>query len=83
MNAAKLILTCKAMRVFSASTWTGPMPETAASTASKVARTCGSARAFDRYDEAAGAWIRPSGEFTVRIGRSSADLPLYLRVKSF
>ena len=41
------------------------------------------ARAFARYDEAAEAWVRPSGEFTVRIGRSSADLPLHLRVKSF
>jgi beta-glucosidase len=50
------------------------------------------ARAFARYDEAAGTpegsggsggWVRPSGEFTVRIGRSSADLPLHLRVKSF
>ena len=40
------------------------------------------ARAFDRYDEAAGSWVRPSGEFTVRIGRSSADLPLQLQVKS-
>jgi beta-glucosidase len=52
------------------------------------------ARAFTRYDEAAGTpggsggsggsggWVRPSGEFTVRIGRSSADLPLHLRVKS-
>jgi beta-glucosidase len=40
------------------------------------------ARAFDRYDEVAGAWVRPSGEFTIRIGRSSADLPLHLRVKS-
>jgi beta-glucosidase len=40
------------------------------------------ARAFARYDEAAGAWVRPSGEFTVRVGRSSADLPLHLRVKS-
>jgi beta-glucosidase len=40
------------------------------------------ARAFDRYDEAAGAWVRPSGEFTVRVGRSSADLPLHLRVKA-
>ena len=44
MNAAKLILTCKAMRVFSASTWTGPIAETAASTASKVALTGGAAR---------------------------------------
>ncbi len=41
------------------------------------------ARAFARYDEAAGTWVRPSGEFTIRIGRSSADLPLHLRVKSF
>jgi beta-glucosidase len=43
------------------------------------------ARAFARYDEAAGTsggWVRPSGEFTVRIGRSSADLPLHLRVKA-
>jgi beta-glucosidase len=40
------------------------------------------ARAFARYDEAAGAWVRPPGEFTVRIGRSSADLPLHLRVKA-
>ncbi len=40
------------------------------------------ARVFDRYDEAAGGWVRPSGEFTVRIGRSSADLPLHLRVKA-
>jgi len=43
------------------------------------------ARAFARYDEAAGrfgAWVRPSGEFTIRIGRSSADLPLHLRVKN-
>ena len=41
------------------------------------------ARAFARYDEAAGNWARPSGEFTIRIGRSSADLPLHLRVKAF
>jgi len=44
------------------------------------------ARAFARYDEAAGSsggWVRPSGEFTVRIGRSSADLPLHLRVKAY
>jgi beta-glucosidase len=40
------------------------------------------ARAFSRYDEAAGAWVRPPGEFTIRIGRSSADLPLHLRVRS-
>jgi beta-glucosidase len=40
------------------------------------------ARALARYDEEAEGWVRPSGEFTVRIGRSSADLPLELRVKS-
>ncbi len=40
------------------------------------------ARAFDRYDEAAETWVRPSGEFTVHIGRSSADLPLHLQVRS-
>ena len=43
------------------------------------------ARAFARYEEeggTSGGWVRPSGEFTVRIGRSSADLPLHLRVKS-
>jgi len=40
------------------------------------------ARAFARYDETAGGWVRPLGEFTLRIGRSSADLPLDLRVKS-
>ncbi len=40
------------------------------------------ARAFARYDEAAGGWVRPAGAFTVRIGRSSADLPLRLRVSS-
>jgi hypothetical protein len=32
--------TCSAILVFSARTWTRPSPETAASTASKVARTC-------------------------------------------
>jgi beta-glucosidase len=40
------------------------------------------ARAFARYDEATGTWVRPPGEFTVRVGRSSADLPFHLRVKS-
>ena len=39
-------------------------------------------RAFARYDETAGAWAWPPGEFTVRIGRSSADLRLSVRVKS-
>jgi beta-glucosidase len=40
------------------------------------------ARAFARYDETARAWAWPPGEFTVRIGRSSADLRLSVRVKS-
>ena len=40
------------------------------------------ARAFARYDEAAGAWVWPPGEFAVRVGRSSADLRLSVRVKS-
>jgi beta-glucosidase len=40
------------------------------------------ARAFARYDETAGAWVWPPGEFAVRIGRSSADLRLSVRVKS-
>ena len=48
-----------------------------------TARLTVPARAFARYDEAAGSWVRPSGEFIVRIGRSSADLPLLLRVKSW
>src|SRR5689334_6014786 len=45
MNAAKLIRTCRAMRVFSASTWTGPTARTQARAASKAARTCGLERA--------------------------------------
>ena len=40
------------------------------------------ARAFARYDETARAWVWPPGEFTVRIGRSSADLRLSIQVKS-
>jgi beta-glucosidase len=40
------------------------------------------ARAFARYDETAGAWVWPPGEFAVRVGRSSADLCLSVRVKS-
>jgi beta-glucosidase len=40
------------------------------------------ARAFARYDETARAWAWPPGEFAVRIGRSSADLRLSVRVKS-
>ncbi len=40
------------------------------------------ARAFARYDEVAGGWVWPPGEFAVRVGRSSADLPLSVQVKS-
>jgi beta-glucosidase len=40
------------------------------------------ARAFARYDEAAGSWVRPAGEFIVRVGRSSADLRLSVVVRS-
>ena len=48
MNAAKLIRTCSAIRVFSGSTVTGPSASTTASTRSNVARTAGSARAKKR-----------------------------------
>jgi beta-glucosidase len=40
------------------------------------------ARAFARFDETVRAWVWPPGEFAVRIGRSSADLRLSVRVKS-
>jgi beta-glucosidase len=40
------------------------------------------ARAFARYDESVSAWVWPPGEFAVRIGRSSGDLRLLVRVKS-
>src|SRR5580704_14975631 len=83
MNAAKLILTCKAMRVFSGSTWTGPRADTAASTVSKVARTCGLAwvKCWSRSPRAAQAWawwrlakLRPhSGQAHMPVtGRGSA-----------
>jgi len=42
MNAAKLIRTCRAMRVFSGSTLTGPSPDTTSTIRSNVARTAGS-----------------------------------------
>jgi len=62
MNAAKLIRTCSAIRVRSGSTVTGPKPETAASTRSKVARTAGDARAKCRSRSPSGAqvwvWLR-------------------------
>ena len=34
------------------------------------------ARAFARWDAAAGGWAWPGGEFTVHVGRSSRDLRL-------
>ena len=40
------------------------------------------ARAFARYDETARAWVWPPGEFAIRIGRSSGDLRLLVRVNS-
>jgi beta-glucosidase len=40
------------------------------------------ARAFARYDVAAGTWIWPGGGYTVRIGRSSADLRLSVPVRA-
>jgi beta-glucosidase len=40
------------------------------------------ARAFARYDETAGRWVWPLGEFTIQVGPSSRDLPLSLRVTS-
>ena len=40
------------------------------------------ARAFARYDEASGCWVRSAGEFIVRVGRSSADLRLSVGVRS-
>jgi beta-glucosidase len=49
---------------------------------SAEARLAIPARAFARYDEASRGWVRPPGEFTVRIGRSSADLRLSVRVRS-
>ncbi len=39
-------------------------------------------RAFARYNEEEGAWDLPRGEFTIRIGRSSRDLPLSLMIKT-
>jgi beta-glucosidase len=33
------------------------------------------ARAFGRWDEAAGGWVYPPGDYLVEVGRSSRDLP--------
>jgi beta-glucosidase len=40
------------------------------------------ARAFARWDEDAGGWLWPPGQFTVHVGRSSRDLPLTAQVRS-
>jgi beta-glucosidase len=37
-------------------------------------------RAFGRWDEAAGGWVYPPGEYLVEVGRSSRDLPVSLVV---
>jgi hypothetical protein len=65
------------VRVLAAFAWVTTAPGEQAE-----ARLTVSARAFARYDEAAGTWDRSPGEFTVRVGRSSADLPLHVRVRS-
>jgi beta-glucosidase len=39
------------------------------------------AKLFTRYSEDLAAWIRPEGEYTVRIGRSSRDLRLSVAVQ--
>jgi beta-glucosidase len=40
------------------------------------------ARAFARWDEAAGRWVWPPGQFTVHVGRSSRDLRLSVLIRS-
>ena len=39
-------------------------------------------RIFAVFDEAAGQWAWPPGEFTVQVGRSSRDLRLSATVRS-
>jgi len=39
------------------------------------------ARAFARWDEDAGGWAWPPGQFTVHVGRSSRDLRLSVPVR--
>ena len=51
-------------------------------TGSRAGREVVQAYVEPRYDEASGGWVRPPGEFTVRLGRSSADLRLSVRVRS-
>ena len=40
------------------------------------------ARAFARWDEAAGGWAWPAGQFEVQAGRSAGDLRLSAMVRS-
>jgi beta-glucosidase len=44
------------------------------------ARVTVPARAFGRWDEAAGGWVYPPGEYLVEVGWSSRDLPVSLLV---
>ena len=39
-------------------------------------------RAFARYEESARRWVWPPGEFAIRVGRSSGDLRLLVRVNT-
>lgn len=39
-------------------------------------------RSFARFDTEAGTWVWPAGRFTLRIGRSSRDLPLSVQLVS-
>jgi len=39
-------------------------------------------RAFARYDDVIGAWVWPRGDYTIRAGRSSRDLPLAATIRS-
>ena len=53
-----------------------------ATVTAKPGRAAGARLAIARYGEASGGWVRPPGEFTVGVGRSSADLRLSVRVRS-
>lgn len=48
--------------------------------ASVVARVTVKARAFACFDESAGEWVTPQGEYALRAGRSSRDLMLHSKV---
>ena len=53
-------------------------PVTAAPGETVTARLTLPVRAFTRWSERTGGWVRPAGEHVIRIGRSSRDLPLRL-----